>query len=670
MSLFKDQNGQAIFILGVNYWPASSGLNMWTEWHPEELIEDIRRMKGLGLNCCRFFLFLPAFMPTAERVEPLQLERLGFFLQECEKHQLYTLPTFIVGHMSGEDWDVAWRGDANFIIDERVIEITRRYITTVVQAVKDYRYIAGWVLTNELPNFVGRQSAADIAAWVRQMVVSIKALDPHRPVCVGDGAWAPEVIGEQTGFELRKLNGYQDFVGLHYYPRELSAWRHTFTTAFRIRMAREWGRPVIVEEFGTSTTLCSEENQAKYFRSVFYSALCNGAEGALSWCLNDFDFEEKRPYTHHLFEERFGIVRTDRSLKPAAREFERFRQVVVNLLQNNYQKVERPVGLFIPSNYYYQYPYQFQPEFRRWYDFYLQVYALMKRANLEVRMIVEPAQELEAEGRYTHVWQLSPRDVPLLFMPRLKIMTKQTWRALRQYVESGGCLYFSFANDSWIPDWQRLAGIEMDCKFGVPDFRPVDDIEVRALIDFGVWRAGETWRMPLIGTEPEASYCPILSTAGKVLMADQYGMPFLIENRVGQGRVVFSSYPVEILSLLTNSQQVESQLVRIYRSLGIEYRQPGVIEVQGDGLECGLWYKSGSYRLIIFNHSWDETEGVINLANENLIVISTEVHLDKVDRRRYRFKLPGKGACQLDINDDVVRSQVNTRRTHEEVQHG
>lgn len=622
---------------------------MWTEWQPAELEADVQRMKALGINCCRFFLFMPAFMARPDGPEPLMLERLRFFLDCCEREQLYTFPTFIVGHMSGEDWGVSWCSGPDLITDNKVVVITQKYIQAVVQAVQDYRYLAGWVLTNELPNFVGQHSPDAVTSWVEQMVAAIRAIDPERPICVGDGGWAPEVIGEQTGFELRRLNRYQDYVGLHYYPREMSAWRHTFTTAFRLGMAKEWGRPVVVEEFGTATTLCSEENQARYYRSVFYSALINGAEGVLSWCLNDFDFEEKRPYSHHPFEERFGVVRVDKSLKPAAYEFGKFRVVVDSLIEEGYQRIRRPIGLFIPSYYYYRYPYLFQPEFKRWYDFYLEVFTLLKRANLDVRMIFEPAQDLAAGGAYTHELQLSPEKLPILILPRLKLMTKRMRRQLDQYLAGGGCIYFSFANDSWVLDWDKLAGVTTDCKFGVPDFRTGNSIQFIMKRDFGLWRSGETWEVPLIDTDAECSYCPVINTTGSVLAEDREGMPVLVEQKQGPGKVLFSAYPLEMLGLLSGEQQFEEQLVRLFRSLDLEYTLPEKIKIVGDGLEAGIWSRGESYRVLIFNHSWRPTLGEVFLADTDWKIVNSSLTLTLIGEGSYSFILPGKEVGQIDL---------------------
>ena len=649
--IFKDIDGNDLFLIGVNYWPASSAINMWTEWNPEELIEDVGRMKQLGMNCCRPFLYMPAFMEREDQVNPIMMERLEFFLNICEENELYSFPTFIVGHMSGEDWDVQWRDGADFITDRRIVDAVKLYISTVVKRTRGFKYVLGWLLSNELPNYIEQQSPDAISQWVREIISTIKAIDPNRPVSIGDGGWCPEVIGEQNGFPLRKLNQYQDFVGLHYYPRGMSPWHHTFTTAFRTRLAREWGKSVIIEEFGTSTTLCSEENQADYYRSVFYSALINGAEGALSWCLNDFDFKDKRPYSHHAYEERFGIVCTDKSLKPAAAEFEKFRQVCSEIIEGGYTKVEHSAGLFIPSNYYYEYPYPFKPEFRQWYDFYLESFSLLKRANLDVKMVVEPAQVLENDGKYSHELNLNPEKVPVLFVPRFKIMTKKMRMQLEEYVLNGGVLYCSFANDSWVLDWHFLAGIEMDCKFGVPDFRDTASLEVRVKQDWGEYNAGDRFSIPLDNSNPEYGYCVVLSASGNVIMEDQFGDPFLIEHKVGKGKVYFTPYPVEMLSLSSLDDRWKTDWAKVYQSIYRIAYADVEFSLDGDGLEMGIWEIPGEdvYKIIILNHSWDENRGILSIKDESLKVDSSLMDCKKVSNNKYQFQLGRKKVCFFNV---------------------
>jgi len=648
---FKDTNGKDIFLLGVNYWPSSSALNMWTEWNPDELSEDVRRIKQLGMNVCRPFLYMPAFMEEENRVSQLMLERLRVFLDICEENKLHTLPTFIVGHMSGEDWDVSWRQGANFITDRRVVDATKFYISTIVNEIKDFSYILGWLLSNELPNYIGRQSPEAVTRWAGEIIAEIKGLDPKRPVSIGDGAWSPEILGESSDFHLRKLNQYQDFVGLHYYPRVMNPWHHSYSTAFRIRLAQEWQRPVIVEEFGTSTTLCSEDNQANYYRTVFYSSLINGAQGTLSWCLNDFDFENKRPYSHHAFEERFGVVRTDKTLKPAALEFAKFGEIAGELTQKGYQKIEHPVGLFIPSNYYYEYPYQFQPEFKDWYALYLETFSLLKRANLDVKMIFEPAQELENEGRYSHELQLDPEKNPVLFIPRMKLMTKRMCIQLDEYVRTGGTVYFSFANDSWALDWNELAGVKTNCKFGIPDFYDSDSLDIIIKEDWGSFQRGQKLQIPLNNTNPEFGYCPVLETSAKVIMEDKSGSPFLIEHSVGKGTVYFCIFPIEMLALSSHDEQWKYTLSRIYRSIYQTVYSNPLFSIEGDGLEMGVWknYDGNFYKVIIINHSWDETPGILYIRNKTFKIDYCSSECELIGTNRCGISLGRKGVCIFDI---------------------
>ncbi len=660
--IFKNQDDENVFLIGSNYWPSSSAINMWTEWHPEELIKDVKRMKELGMNCCRPFLFMPDFLTNEDRVDPVMLERLQYFLSICEENELYTLPTFIVGHMSGEDWGMPWLKGSDLLKDRRVVDAIKFYITTVIKAINNFKYIQAWLLSNELPNFVGKQEPDDVTAWVEEIIATIRAIDSQRPISIGDGAWAPEIIADQTGFHLRKLNLYQDFVGLHFYPRGMSPWHHSYTTAFRIQLAKVWGKPVLVEEFGTSTTLCSEINQANYYRNVFYSALINGAQGVLNWCLNDFDFKDKRPYSHHLFEERFGIIRTDQSLKPAAYEFQKLEKISSDLITGKYNKVEYNSGLFIPSSYYYNYPYMFRVEGENHYDFFLECFSLLKRANLDVRMVVEPAQELENDGCYSHTLDLKPEDLPVLFLPGLRFMTKQTRIALENYVRDGGVIYFSFANDSWVTDWDKLAGVVTDCKFGVPDFRVKTDLTIKVEDEWGKFAQNEIFTIPLLNNQPALSYCPIISTTARVIMTDEYGMPFLLENAIGKGKVYFTSYPLEVLALVINDDHLRAILCRIYKSINRLHGKRAEITIEGDGLELGVWENQVDYRVIVLNHSWQRQNGALYIVHPPLSISSDESDLRTEEEGLYYLTLPRKGVAYLKIQNEL-KSYKNKQQT-------
>lgn len=652
--MFQTPEGKKVFLIGTNYWPSSSAINMWTEWDPTELAADVKRMKETGMNVCRFFLFMPDFMPTPDRIDPIMLNRLDQFLEICETHRLCTFPSFIVGHMSGEDWDLAWRNGRSLVTDPEMSGQLALYISTIVDRCKSYPHILAWVLSNELPNYVRDGSPAEIAHWTEEIIALIKSLDPQRPVSIGDGAWAPELNAEESRFHLRLLNKHQDFVGLHYYPRGLSPWHHSYTTAFRLRMAAEWKKPVLVEEFGTSTTLASEENQAHYFRSVFYSSLINNARGAISWCLNDFDFENKRPYSHHPYEERFGIVHTDKSLKPAAAEFDSFRKSTELILRDGSRKIEYNACLLIPSYYYYPYPYLFQHQRVDWHNFYLETFTLLKRANVEIRCLFESPAQIGESDEILPDDTLDPLETPLLFAPRLKVLTKQFWQKIQTYVRDGGTFYFSFANDSWIPDWYKMAGIEMDCKFGVPDFRNTPELKVKVEHDWGVFSRREQFMIPLDQSDSEYSYCPILSSAGETLMTDQYGHPILIRNRIGNGQIYFAAYPLEVLSMISQDDSWKSRIGDIYKSIYRSVFPHPEFVLDGDGLEMGVWQQTDhKYRIVVLNHSWSSTHATLYINVLPYRIESCSHPLESYDKNRICFVLGRKEACIIEVQNNL-----------------
>ncbi|MBN2281166.1 MAG: hypothetical protein JXQ65_11340 [Candidatus Marinimicrobia bacterium] len=648
--MFTDSKGKKLFILGVNYWPSSSAISMWSHWNLEELEDDVKRMKGIGINLCRFFIFMSDFMPIETQVDPVMIDRLIAFLNICEKYELYTMPSFFVGHMSGEDWDVGWRNGRNILTDSNMIKAEKLYISEVVKATKQFKFILGWLLSNELPNYVGQQEPEIIEKWTEEIINTIKYLD-SKPVSIGDGAWSPEVVSEydRWKFQLRKLNKYQDFVGLHYYPRVMKPDHHAYTTAFRLRMAQNWKKPVFVEEFGTSTVLCSEENQAHYYREVFFSALINGAFGTMGWCLNDFDFKDKRPYSHHAFEDKFGIVRMDKSLKPTANEYIKFSKIVKKIYSDKYQKIENNAGLIIPSNYYYKYPYQFEPEFDRWYDFYLETFGLMKNGFNDVECIFEPAIELNHENDIQPVDKLDPKKLPLVFAPRLKLFTKKYWLSIVEYVKNGGNLYCSFANDSWVVDWHKVVGVEMDCKFGVPDFRDCMELEIKVEKEFGEFQVGDRFKISLDNSHPEKSYCKIISDDAEILMRDQFGSPFLHRHKVGKGNVYFTPYPLEILALGSNDNRLKLAIIKIYKAIYNDTYTQNIVEIIGNDFEFGIWknIESGNYKVIILNHSWENTKGQINV-KKNFICKDSEGIL-RDESGTCSFSLKRKGVLHIEI---------------------
>jgi hypothetical protein len=72
---------------------------------------------GTVCTITRSFCYWPDFVPEPEHLDEAVVERFADFLDAHAELGLGTIPTFIVGHMSGQNWDPAWRGGRDLYRD-------------------------------------------------------------------------------------------------------------------------------------------------------------------------------------------------------------------------------------------------------------------------------------------------------------------------------------------------------------------------------------------------------------------------------------------------------------------------------------------------------------------------------------------------------------------------
>ena len=95
--------------IGANFWSRVGGPRMWSRYNAAIVREELGVLSHHGCNVTRSFCYWPDFVPEAERLDEDVLARFTDFLDAHVELGLQTIPTFIVGHMSGENWDPAWR---------------------------------------------------------------------------------------------------------------------------------------------------------------------------------------------------------------------------------------------------------------------------------------------------------------------------------------------------------------------------------------------------------------------------------------------------------------------------------------------------------------------------------------------------------------------------------
>lgn len=92
--------------VGVNYWSRAGGPRMWSRFDEASIAEELQILAAHELNVTRSFCYLPDFMPRPYTLAPEYVDRFVRFLDLSHEAGVATIPTFVVGHMSGANWDV------------------------------------------------------------------------------------------------------------------------------------------------------------------------------------------------------------------------------------------------------------------------------------------------------------------------------------------------------------------------------------------------------------------------------------------------------------------------------------------------------------------------------------------------------------------------------------
>jgi endo-1,4-beta-mannosidase len=347
----------------------------WSNFDAGEVREEFAVIKEIGLNVVRLFLLWDDFQPEPTSVAKDKLDNLVKVADIAAEHGLGLDVTFFTGHMSGPNWSPRWllggplppsahqhwlrdvvsngkitdQGYRNMFHDEMALNATRLLLKTVVSTLKDHPAIWMWNLGNEPDLFAWPNSSDEGAAWVKEMVGLIKAIDPKHPVTIGlhgDG------LHRDNGLRIDKVYAQTDVAVMHSYPM-YTPWARKpldpdfvpFTCALTSALS---GKPVLMEEFGGCTALpgeatytwkwvetngrdheqfmASEEDFAEFLSLTIPKLQDSGATGAMLWCYADYvpELWDLPPCQNSRHERFFGLVRPDGSLKPHAKVIQEF----------------------------------------------------------------------------------------------------------------------------------------------------------------------------------------------------------------------------------------------------------------------------------------------------------------------------------------------------------
>ncbi|MFQ1021497.1 DUF4434 domain-containing protein [Tardisphaera saccharovorans] len=569
-----------MFIIGLNYWSKKGGPLMWREFDRQVIQKELQQISSLGVNVVRAFTFWPDFQDSPGTVNEGSMEELRDFLDIAQAAGVKVYLTFIVGHMSGENWDPAWKDRSFFELEHE----TDFYISTLVKRFKNHPAVGGWILSNELPIYATDKKEV-VTKWIRNTVTLIKSIDRSHPVSTGDGYWGIIAPSSFDPFEYADL---VDYHGPHTYTPDSDAYRQTVFPQFVLKASKINNKPVILEEFGASSVLGSDEHIAGYYRALLSGSLAAGASGAWGWCYSDFDLKNQRPYSHHPHELEYGVTTVDWKVKPQGLELQKFSQFLRDF--GDAAPIEDDVGLLIPSYVHEQYPFTSQHEAYAISSSLLSAFCMLLQNRINPRVMHEQtlSKQVIDESQASYGW---PK---LLILPYAIRYTAKTQEALRNFVEEGGSVMLSYGFNSWFNF--RSLGIEHDLFFNHPARLESVSVEV----DGGSVRLSaaeafhDQWNY-------DASIAPV--KGGDVLLYSG-GLPILVKNQLGKGRVYFITFPFERWVAASPWPFESSDPHLIYkRVLGLEG-----FKDRHEG--WSKWIQAVRFsngKELVINHSWEKT---------------------------------------------------------------
>ncbi|MDQ6781501.1 MAG: cellulase family glycosylhydrolase [Candidatus Eremiobacteraeota bacterium] len=631
---FRTPGGTPVYLLGANYWPQQHGPWMYREqWDPAAVATELRQLFALGCNTVRIFCFTPDFLPVADQVENAAVDRLEELVALAGDCKMWSIPTFLVGHMSGENWQPEWAVGRDWFSDEIVLQACELLIATIARRFAGDPRIAGWLITNEWPLFAGNTSLAHATVWAHRLTGAVRSADPRAAVSLGDGAW--DVIGgQQATLPATSLSDVVDFLGPHFYPKETDPLRHSLFAAFAMRMSQTFGMPVLLEEFGCSSDQASDDNAAHYYRTVLWSAFGAGNCGTLFWNSHDFPLADKPPYSHHPYELHFGVIRADGSLKPQAEEVRRFAELVKVFSLDEWTP-DAPITAIGRSSYYWEdFPFDWGWTKAQQRDLLLQSYACAVLGG--------------ADPTFANLSRPLAAQLKVVFVPCVQQVTTADTAQLEAFVREGGTVYMSYGGEPWFPRLSQFIGALPDIRYGIVESERHEthapaQLSLRFIAPFGSIAPGNIVQVPWSPDDRRAARLPCRPTDAQVIAVDERGEPALLERRMGEGSVVFMAYPLEYLALVGLNGNSRNGTWKIYQALALRCA-PRSVRAEHPLVQCFTWRCNDKLRLIAINHGWEQTTSSFEGAPARVKDLESG---ETVDASRVTFTVKGVRAFEF-----------------------
>lgn len=625
---YFSRNGKPFIPVGVNWVSAQKGMEWPYEWDPTEIEKDFAQMHELGVNTVRLDLVWAWFEPRPGQYNEKAFDELKFLSQLGRKYKIYLNPMLLIGGEVGEAyWDVYYRYGRNPQSNPEMLRLEANFASELARRFANDTSILAWDLTDEPPFWIvsGTTTDAEAINWTRLIVSAIRKYDHVHPIVVGTamqdvshGPFRPDNLRDEVNFfSVHPYTIYSPDL----FPDAMLSLRSTYGAAFETDLSSGAGRPVMVQELGSTTAQYAPESIAHYEETMMYSGLGAGANGFLIWCYADAAPGQysKVPYLRSPNETQFGIVTWDRKPKPAAKMLSNFSEVMAKLNLEGVKPAQAQAAILVPNEW--AKPRGDQSHFGLTGPAIVPYTSTEDGGSVVGRPIPRHSQQ---NTRLVRAWLSSyilsheaglktafPREYadwqkyPMLLLPSpltgtgLAMIHVHTdfWKKAEAYVENGGALYASVSGDAAIPNMDGLFGARL------ADHIPVSDVTLKVVAPFGDLKPGDTFHFT--ASSALSNWAAILKVStGKVIAVDQAGRPALVANRLGKGITLLSAYPIELyLAQKPSAFDQPNQTYRIYDALREEAKILPPFATNNPVVEASVLRGATGGYVILANHS-------------------------------------------------------------------
>lgn len=517
------------FMIGCNFWDSKSGTDMWLNFDEESLAKDLDALAATGIKYMRCFPnwrefqpvialkgwsgFLNEYRLTGDRfpeneyyIDPVMIERFRKFAMMAHKRNIKLVVSVLTGWMSGRLFYPQILESRNLITDPLALMFEEKFVRGFVTYTKDLPNIVMWDLGNEC-NCMGQVTKPEESyLWTSTIRNAILAADNSRKISSGMHSLNFDDI---KPWSIKEQGLLTDMLSNHPYPSPTVGGNVDQANRLRTTMiptaqceyySAISGKPTMIQEQGTfSDMLINREGAADFARINICSSYANGFNGYFWWCSHEHLKLNQPPYTWSMNERELGLLDADRNPKPVGKELKRMGELLDTLPELSPKITDTVIVLSNDTEYQ---PVGFTS------------YILAKRAGLTPTF---------ASYKY------NIPEAPFYILPSIAgwaPINKECFDTLVERVNNGATLLVT-VNSGMICEFEKTFGLRSS----------------------GMTKTGKG-SYTVDGYELPYEYVikyHLSSIGAKVLAKAEDGNVILSENKLGKGKILLLSYPLESL---------------------------------------------------------------------------------------------------------------------------